>query len=311
MELYFAPLEGITTRTFRNTHMEFFSGADKYYSPFITPGENDKVTEKLLRDVLPEQNKVPLAVQILCNQPAAFLDFERKIDELSYDEININLGCPSGTVVSKNRGSGFLRMTDELDRFLDEIFSKSRLKISVKTRIGFSEEEEVKKITEVYNRYPISLLIVHPRVREDFYKGEPRMNAFKYVYEAYKKPLCYNGDIGSKDDFERIKSEFPDLFGVMIGRGAVKNPAIFREIKGGNPLCLNELTAFLSALSERYLELLRSDVFTLHKLKEIMMSVMYNYPDDKKLLKSVKKANKLSELMSIIENLPEIKKQGI
>jgi len=311
MELYFAPLEGITTRTFRNTHMEFFPGADKYYSPFITPGENDKVTEKLLRDILPEQNKVPLAVQILCNQSATFLNFERKIEELLYDEVNINLGCPSGTVVSKNRGSGFLRMTDELDRFLDEIFSKSRLRISVKTRIGFSEEEEVKKLTEVYNRYPISLLIVHPRVREDFYKGEPRMNTFKYVYEAYKKPLCYNGDIGSKDDFERIKSEFPDLFGVMIGRGAVKNPAIFREIKEGKALCVNELTAFLSALSERYLELLKSDVFTLHKLKEIMMSVMYNYPDDKKLLKSVKKANKLSELMNIIEKLPEIKKQGI
>lgn len=306
MELYFAPLEGITTKIYRNTHHEFFCGVDKYYSPFITLGENDKLTEKLLRDVLPEENKVELAVQILCNQKNTFVSFAKRIKELGYDEININLGCPSGTVVSKGRGSGFLRETEELDRFLDGIFTECDMNISVKTRIGFSTPDEMIKLTEIYNRYPISLLIVHPRLREDFYKGVPDMVTFKAVYETYKKPLCYNGDVITKVDFDRIKEEFPELFGVMIGRGAVKNPAIFREINGGKPLTNTELSEFLCALSEKYVSLLNSEVFTLHKLKEIMMSVMQNYPDDRKLLKSVKKANKLSDLIFVIKKLPEL-----
>lgn len=305
MKLYFAPLEGITTKTYRNTHFELFESVDKYYSPFINPGDNERITEKLMRDVLPEENKAPLAVQIMCNQKEPFLKFAQKVSEFGYDEININLGCPSGTVVSKGRGAGFLKEKEELDRFLDGIFSSCNMKISVKTRIGFSSPDEMAELTEIYNKYPISLLIVHPRVREAYYKGEVDTEAFKSVYEVYKKPLCYNGDIVTKADAERIKLEFPELFGVMIGRGAVKNPAIFREIKGGQPLSAKELSKFLLSLKEKYLCLLKSDVFTMHKLKEIMMSVKDNYPEDKKLLKSIKKANKLSELETVIKNLPE------
>ena len=199
-----------------------------------------------------------------------------------------------------------MRQKDELDRFLDGIFSKCDLNISVKTRIGFSSPDEMAELIKIYNRYPISLLIVHPRVREDFYKGTPNMEVFKTVYEAYKKPLCYNGDIVTKADYDKIALNFPDLSGIMIGRGAVKNPAIFREIKGGEPLNNKELSEFLCALSEKYVSLLNSEVFTLHKLKEIMMSVMNNYQDNKKLSKSVKKANKLSELVAVIKNLPEL-----
>ena len=304
MELYYAPLEGITTKLYRNTHFECYEGVDKYYSPFINPGENEKITEKLIRDILPEQNKIPLAVQIMCNREQPFMNFAQKISELGYEEININLGCPSGTVVSKGRGAGFLKETDELDRFLDAVFSKCSMKISVKTRIGFSSAEEMVRLTEIYNRYPISLLIVHPRVREAYYKGEVDIDAFKAVYETYKKPLCYNGDIVTKADAERINKQFPNLSGIMIGRGAVKNPALFREIKGGMPLSEKELSEFLLKLEERYLSVLKSEVFTMHKLKEIMMSVKENYPDNKKLLKAVKKASKLSELEAVIRNLP-------
>lgn len=306
MELYYAPLEGITTKLYRNTHFECYEGVDKYYSPFINPGENEKITEKLIRDILPEQNKIPLAVQIMCNREQPFMNFAQKISEIGYEEININLGCPSGTVVSKGRGAGFLKETDELDRFLDAVFSKCSMKISVKTRIGFSSAEEMVRLTEIYNRYPISLLIVHPRVREAYYKGEVDIDAFKAVYETYKKPLCYNGDIVTKADAERINKQFPNLSGIMIGRGAVKNPALFREIKGGKSLSKKELSEFLLKLEERYLSVLKSEVFTMHKLKEIMMSVKENYPDNKKLLKAVKKASKLSELEAVIRNLPAL-----
>lgn len=306
MELYFAPLEGITTRIYRNTHFNMFGEADLYYAPFINPGAEDKITSKLIKDVLPEENEAPIAVQILCNQPKPFLSLAEKLQEIGYREINLNLGCPSGTVVSKDRGAGFLRRTDELDRFLDAVFSACPIPISVKTRIGFSSAEEAETLMTIYNRYPISMLIVHPRVREDFYKGTPDMETFRMFYENSVNPLCYNGDVRTKADYIHICNRFPNLKGVMIGRGAVQNPALFREIKNGKSLSNTELIVFLEQLCTAYNSVLKSDTFTMHKLKEIMMSVVLNYPEDKRLLKAVKKANKLSDLMAVIHNLPPL-----
>ena len=163
MKLYFAPLEGVTTRLFRNLHFKCFGGPDVYYTPFITPGIEDKITTKLIKDVLPEENDALIVPQILCNQAEPFLNLAHKLKEIGYSEINLNLGCPSGTVVGKNRGAGFLRDTDALDAFLEKIFSSCPIHISVKTRIGFSDVNEAKELIKVFNRYPISLLTVHPQ----------------------------------------------------------------------------------------------------------------------------------------------------
>ncbi|MDO4744859.1 MAG: tRNA-dihydrouridine synthase family protein, partial [Clostridia bacterium] len=284
MNLYFAPLEGITTYTYRNTHAEMFGGCDKYFAPFITPTANEKVGLKVLRDILPEKNNTErLVVQMLSSQPEAFLNFAEKIKAFGYDEINLNFGCPSSTVVKKDRGAGALRDISALDNFLAGVFEKSDIKISVKTRVGFWSGDEVGELMEVYNKYPISQLVVHPRAREDYYNGVPNMTAFEKAYSLAKMPVCYNGDVFSAEDFYGIEQRFSLLEGVMLGRGAVSNPAIFREIKGGARLKTNELAEFTARLKDRYLEVLGSEVYTLHKLKEIWMYIMWNFPDEKKI----------------------------
>ena len=98
------------------------------------------------------------------------------------------------------------------------------------------------------------------------------------------------------------------LEGVMFGRGAVMNPAIFREVKGGRTLETRELVEFTDLLAERYLKVLGSEVYTLHKLKEIWMYMMWNYPEEKKILKAVKKSNRLPDLLEAIKGLPEIER---
>ena len=163
MTLSFAPLEGITSYVYRNTHAEYFGGCDKYYTPFISPSDNTKIGRKGFRDMLPENNCVvkPI-VQTLTNNSESFIKFAEKVKEYGYDEINLNLGCPSGTVVNKKRGSGLLREKELLKNFLDVIFEKSQIDISIKTRIGFSSPDEFNEILELYNSYPIKELIVHP-----------------------------------------------------------------------------------------------------------------------------------------------------
>ncbi len=307
MKVYFAPLEGITTYTYRNAHAEMFGMCDEYFAPFITPTENEKIGKRNIRDILPENNKIKnLRVQVLSNNANAFVEFSQKVMELGYDEINLNVGCPSGTVVKKGRGAGFLKEAEKLDSFFDSIFSKTDIKLSVKTRTGFYSHEEFDELLKVYNKYPVTELIIHPRVREDFYNNYPHMQTFEKAYTNSKNPLIYNGDIFSPEQYKKIADEYEKLDGIMLGRGAIKNPAIFREIRGGERLKTSELIEFTKLLEERYLKVLGSEIYTLHKLKEIWLYIMWNFPEEKKILKAVKKSNKLSELNVAINYLPEI-----
>ncbi len=306
MKLYFAPMEGITGYIYRNTHAEFFGMCDLYFAPFLVPTENERISNRTLRDILPENNAAPIMPQVLCSSGQAFLEFSKKLCALGYDAVNLNLGCPSGTVVKKKRGAGALRDLTFLKEFLDALFACSGIRISVKTRAGFYAHEEFDEILRIYNQYPISELIVHPRVREEYYQGVPNMSTFDTAYYGSSLKLCYNGNIETVQDYERIIKEYPNLNSVMIGRGAIRNPAIFREIQGGPPLRTKELLAFSGVLEERYLKLLQSEVYTLHRMKEIWLYAIQNFPEETKILKAIKKANRLADLNRAIHCLPEL-----
>lgn len=307
MNLYFAPMEGITSYTYRNAHSECFGGCDKHFAPFIVPTENERITLKTLRDLLPENNKTKVVPQVLGNDGKVFGEFTKKLEYLGYDEVNLNFGCPSGTVVKKFRGAGALKDLEMLDRFLDEAFSNSDIKISVKTRTGFDSHDEFEKIMEIYNKYPISELIVHPRIREEYYKGVPNMESFDKAYNTSKPDLCYNGDVWTKDRFDEIVAKYPNIKSVMLGRCAVKNPALFREINGGEKFKTKELVDFTKVLQERYMELLKSEHYTFLRLKELWMLMILNYEDETKIVKAIKKSKKLEELNGALAFLPEIK----
>lgn len=306
MKLYFAPMEGITTYIYRNLHKEMFGGCDAYFAPFITPTENSFLNAKNMRDILHENNKVNLKVQCLASSAPAFVDFAKTLQDYGYDEVNLNLGCPSGTVVKKNRGAGAFRDLKRLEEFLDFIFENSPIKVSIKTRTGFLNHDEFKDILEIYKKYEMSELIIHPRVRSDFYKNPVNMVPFDLAYKNKGLNLIYNGDINSVSDLLEIQKNYPDIKGCMIGRGAVKNPAIFREMHGGEKLKTKELISFSNKLEEIYRPLLKSEKNTLHKLKEIWLYMSENYPDEKKIIKAIKKSNNLDEINRAINHLPEI-----
>ncbi|MBR2481629.1 MAG: tRNA-dihydrouridine synthase family protein, partial [Oscillospiraceae bacterium] len=174
-----APMEGLTARVFRKAFVQHFPNDLRFYSPFISPTSSSDLSSTEMKDVqLADNQGIDLVPQILSNHAHEFLFTVGKLQQLGYTEVNLNLGCPSGTVTARGRGSGFLKRKEELKVFLDEIYAGSPLPISIKTRVGFDCEEEFADILELYNRYPVHELIVHPRVRQDFYKGKVRMDAF-------------------------------------------------------------------------------------------------------------------------------------
>ena len=214
MKYYLAPMEGITGFIYRNTYKKFFDNIDKYFTPFIVPTSSKSFKTKELRDILPENNKgMNIVPQILTNDSDGFITTARKLQQLGYSEINLNLGCPSGTVVSKNRGSGFLAKREELDKFLDEIYKIDDMKIS----IGKDSSEEFYELIKIYNKYPLEELIIHPRTREDFYGNKPNLEVFKDALTLSNSPVCYNGDIFTLDDYNKLSKEFPELNTIMLG----------------------------------------------------------------------------------------------
>ncbi|MCR4640830.1 MAG: tRNA-dihydrouridine synthase family protein [Lachnospiraceae bacterium] len=240
MDFYLAPLEGITGYIYRNAVREFFGeGIVKYFTPFIAPRQGRGMKRNEERDILPENNKeLKLIPQILTKDAEDFLSLSQRIHEdYGYDEINLNAGCPSKTVTTHGKGAALLSDPEALDRLLDGIFSKSSLRISVKTRIGVESEEEFGPILEVYKRYPLSELIIHPRTQTDGYGGQIRMAAFIRAFRECSFPVIYNGDIFNITDYQEkmnvIRSSTPDGKlppAVMLGRGLVFDPALAREL---------------------------------------------------------------------------------
>ena len=235
MRFYLAPMEGITGYIYRNAYEKFFHNIDKYFTPFIVPNKSRSLKTKELRDILPENNEgMNIVPQILTNDFEGFIVTARKLQQLGYNEVNLNLGCPAGTVVSKNRGSGFLALREELDKFLEEIYKIEDMKISIKTRIGKDTPEEFYKLIEIYNKYPLEELIIHPRTRQDFYGNKPNLEIFKDALSLSKSPVCYNGDIFIVEDYNKLVNSFPEVDKVMLGRGVLANPGLIGDIKGND-----------------------------------------------------------------------------
>ena len=232
MKLYFAPMEGITGYVFRNAYAACYGGIDVFFTPFLS---NPVLNQIESGDVLPDHNSgLRVVPQILTNKPVTFRRIADTLEEYGYPEVNLNLGCPSGTVVAKNRGCGALREPKELNSLLDGIFQMSPLPVSVKCRIGLSSEAEWEDILEVLLRYPLKELIIHPRLQKEFYQGEIHMDAFRTAYERCLPagiPLVYNGDIRTKEDYHTLKESYPELAGVMLGRGLLWNPRLAEEIR--------------------------------------------------------------------------------
>lgn len=290
MDVRFAPMEGLTDTVYRVTHHRYFGGVNKYYIPFVSPTQHHVFTPKELRAIGPAHNAgVPTVPQILAKDAEHFLWAAGEMAAMGYDEVNLNIGCPSGTVTAKGKGAGMLRDLYALDAFLNQVCSKAPVAVSVKTRIGFDSPDEWEEILSVLSEYPLKEIIIHPRTRQGFYKvGTLRPETFRAAAEK-GLPLVYNGDLFTAQDCRAIQAEYPDM-PVMLGRGLVCNPALAQEASGGAPLDKEAFRAFHDALWDAY----RQDrpLDQAHsRMRELMIYMSCCFADAEKAAKNVRKSN--------------------
>lgn len=310
MRFYFAPLEGISGYVYRNAWEKHFGPVDKYFTPFLSPNQKGTFSSRERNDILPEHNEgMKVVPQILTNRAEDFIRTAKELREYGYEEVNLNLGCPAGTVVSKKRGSGFLAEPELLEECLAEIFLKLDMKVSVKTRIGKEDPEEWRRLLEIYDQFPMEELIIHPRTRNDFYNQPLHMDVFEEMLRLSRNKVCYNGDLFTKEAYETIQSRFPRVDRVMIGRGIIRNPGLIRELKGQDPMTKEEMRAFHDTVYRGYQEVMSGDRNTLFKMKELWCYMATLWPEGESFGKKIKKANRLSEYELAVsrwfENFPD------
>lgn len=314
MKIYFAPMEGLTGYIYRNAYEKYFGKGqiDKYFIPFISPNKTNGYTSRERGDIEPAHNAGLYTVpQIMANNSAYFIGAAKMLRELGYQEINLNLGCPSGTVVSKFRGAGFLAKPEELDTFLEEIFSDAAVQemdVSVKTRLGMEQPEEFEHLLEIYNRYPLKEVIIHPRVRSDYYRNRPDWDAFEKACGKSTAPVCYNGDLFTVQDYLAFTDRFPQVRAVMLGRGLVADPALVsvlksEKIQGGRRDFKTEqqtLRSFHDAVFEGYRQAMPGEQNAINKMKEMWIYMKTRFENGEREWKQIKKAQRLCDYQAAV-----------
>ena len=306
MNIYFAPLEGITGHIFRNAYNEIYGHIDKYFAPFISPSEKCPITPRERKEVTPENNQgFYLVPQILTCRSEHFIEGARELQAMGYKEINLNLGCPSGTVCAKGKGAGFLPETLALQKFLDDIYSYAEsdgVKISIKTRLGYFNPDEFYDLVDIFNKYPVSELIVHPRIKSDFYKGEPRKEYYAYALEHSKCPLVYNGNIFTVKDYDEFSSSFgTSLDPVMLGRGLISDPSLADKLKGlATETDFAKFRRLHDTIYHEYQKIMSPDINVIYKMRELWSYWQTLFDGKERDIKRLLKAKKYEEYEDVV-----------
>lgn len=290
-QIDFAPLDGITKVVFRRVFHRRFGGADRYFIPFFSPTDQHLLTRRDQRELDPDNNGgLPLVPQVMTRRAEDFLWAAEVVRDLGYGEVNLNLGCPSGTVTAKGKGAGFLAKPEELERFFDQVFAKAVLPVSVKTRLGVQDAAEFPRLLEIYNRYPLKSLIIHPRVQKQFYKGTVHLDVFAAALAKSRNPVCYNGDLRTVEECADFAQRFPMVETVMIGRGAVADPALLRKLRGGPAATREELRDFTQELYQAYQAFYGQPAQAAQRMKEVWFYLIHLFENGEKLDKQLRRS---------------------
>ena len=294
----FAPLDGITRGVYRRVWQRRFGGADRLFIPFFSPTDQHVLTERDRRELLGSPG-IPQVPQVMTCRAEDLVWAAELLRDLGFTEVNLNLGCPSGTVTAKGKGAGFLAEPEALDRFFDAACGRLCLPLSVKTRLGVRSPEEFARLLPIFDRYPITCLTIHARVKTEKYRGNVHLEEFAQALAQSRNPVCYNGDLRTVGETEAFAARFPAARAVMIGRGAVADPALFRKLRGGPPATRKELRDFLQELYAEYQRFYGQVGTAAQRMREVWFYLIHLFDDADRLNKKLRRFRSPGEYEAI------------
>ena len=303
--IHFAPLQGYTDDVYRRIHNELMGGIQTYYTPFLRM-EGGGVRSKDMRDIRPEFNEgVPVVPQIIVKSMKEFDFLTGIVEEKGYTRVDINMGCPFPLQAKHGRGSGLLAHVDIIEEMAKAIAAKSKLKFSVKMRLGWENVNEWRPALDILNSTPLEQITLHPRIGTQQYKGSVSMEAFEEFYKLCKHPLIYNGDVTSVDDIRKLEEMYPKLAGVMIGRGLLARPSLALEYASGVELSWEKRRSLLLDFHDRmkaHYETTANSETQVHS----RLRLFWEYMEEELGRKAYKKIMKAGNLKNYLSAVREI-----
>jgi tRNA-dihydrouridine synthase len=305
MNLFLAPIQGMTLANYRNAFARFFGGIDAYYAPFIATAEMRKISTSLFKDLAHENNgsNIKVVPQLLGNNSSDFRLFSSVLVGMGYNEINWNIGCPFPTVTKKKKGSGILPYPDMIRELLDTACADASYTLTVKMRLGLYDTEEGIRVINTLNEYPLGGVIIHARTGMQMYTGSVDLDSFEALASACRHEVTYNGDIFTQADFTRISSRFPDIKNFMLGRGALYDPFLPSAIKGHVIPAENKMSIvkqFHDELFNYFKSRLSGDKHLCDRMKEFWSYLSFHIDKDGKLMKKIKKCHTTADYLEVV-----------
>jgi len=304
MQLYLAPLQGLTDWIFRESYAQHIGSFDKTFTPFVRVQNGEFYRPSQCNDMLQEHNSFQKPVpQFLGKDAESFKRFEALCLEHNYTEVNINMGCPYPMVTGKGMGAGLLAHPTEVTSILEGIFAETQLKISIKCRLGQESPDEFEQLIPIFNAFPLEEIIIHPRVGKQQYKGEADVEAFARYAPQLNHPVCYNGDILTVADLEKIQKLVPQIDRFMLGRGILQNPFLLTEIRKeelNTSQKADRLRKFHGAIIEHCRQKYSGDLHMLKRLEELWEYHYLTFEDGRKIYKQVKKCKNLIQYEAVV-----------
>ena len=303
--IHFAPLQGYTDDVYRRIHHELIGGIKTYYTPFLRM-EGGGVRSKDMRDIRPEFNEgVPVVPQIIVKSMKEFDFLTKTVKEKAYTRIDINMGCPFPMQAKHGRGSGLLAHVDIVEEMAKAIADQKEIQFSVKMRLGWENDEEWRPVLDILNHIPLEQITLHPRIGTQQYKGSVSTEAFEEFYALCKHPLIYNGDVTSIEKIKQLEEMYPNLAGIMIGRGLLARPSLAMEYTSGVELPWEKrrpaLLEFHNRLKAHYETTANSESQVHNRLR-----LFWEYMEEelgRKVYKKIMKAGNLKNYLSAIREV--------
>ena len=308
MQLALAPLQTYTDYHFRNAHIAVFKGVDKFYAPYLKMNNDGTIKNAPKIDILPKNNpQIGVIPQLMACGEEEFFIMAEYIESLGYTELNWNMGCPYPMVTNRNLGAGILNKPSEIFELFDNIFPKLKMGLGIKMRMGLEDTAEILDILPRLNDYPLTEIIIHARYAKQLYNGSCDHERFLECISLTKHPLTYNGDIETKEDLDELQIKFNGIDHWMIGRGAMKNPSLFEEIKFGivdsGEIYRDKLSLFSMHLTTSLLECNPDRGYALSKMKSYWEYLSEGLSDGKNLYRKLKKSKSIEEFNGLLAEM--------
>ena len=225
-KIFAAPLQGYTEASWRCAHFSSVGGVDSYFTPFLRV-EKGQIRNRDLRDISPEKNiGVPVMPQAIFSDVDELRLVAQAAIDAGYSRLDLNLGCPFPPQWKKGRGAGMIPRIDVMAKVSEFIKHTPDLSFSIKMRLGIEESSEYQALIPLINDMPLEYITVHPRVARQQYSGDLHFDEFAHFCSRSAHPIIFNGDLQSVEDIDHIRTLFPQIAGVMIGRGLLARPSL-------------------------------------------------------------------------------------